>query len=86
VEIHTLSPRGDHRVAILGGRLEEGERPQLVVPAGTLQAAEARGQRYALCGCTVTPGFDFADFAMPSRDALLAEFPRLEGVIRRLTR
>ena len=86
VELHTITPAGDHGIAVLGNRLEEGERPQLLVPAGTLQAAFARGPRAALCGCTVTPGFDFSDFALPARDELLARFPRHREVIARLTR
>ena len=34
-----------------------------VVPAGWWQAARPRGD-YALVGCSVGPGFDFADFAL----------------------
>jgi len=37
--------------------------PQAVVPAGVWQAAESSGA-YSLCGCTVAPGFDFADFEL----------------------
>ena len=86
VEIHMISPIGDHRSEILGGDLRDGQRPQVVVPAGTLQAAVTRGTGFALCGCTVTPGFDLADFEMPSRAELLGRFPRNEDVIRRFTR
>lgn len=86
VEIHQITPDGAHRVAVLGSRLDGGERPQIVVPAGAFQAAVARGTSFALCGCTVSPGFDFADFAMPPRDDLLARFPQHAEVIRRLTR
>jgi len=86
VEIHMIAPGGDHRVEILGGDVVEGERPQIVVPSETLQAAVTRGTSFALCGCTTTPGFDFADFSMPTRDELLGRFPQHENVIRRLTR
>jgi predicted cupin superfamily sugar epimerase len=86
VELETIDPDGVHRVTILGPGLERGERPQAIVPAGTLQAAAVRGDRYALCGCTVTPAFDFADFELPTREELLSAFPRLEAVIRRRTR
>jgi predicted cupin superfamily sugar epimerase len=86
VEIHTIAEDGEHRANVLGGCLEEGEQPQILVTAGTLQASVARGPRAALCGCTVTPGFDFADFAMPSRDELLLRFPRHADLIRRLAR
>ena len=86
VELHTISPDGEHHVAVLGPDVERGERPQVLVPAGTLQAAIARGPRFALCGCTVTPAFEFSDFVMPARDELVARHPRHEEVIRRLTR
>lgn len=86
VEIHTFSPAGDHRIEILGDDLSRGERPQIVVPAETLQAAVPSGTSFALCGCTVAPGFDYADFEMPARDDLLRRFPRHEALIRRLTR
>ena len=35
--------------------------------------------------CVVTPGFDFADFEMGERAALLAEYPQHGEVIDRLT-
>jgi len=40
-----------------------GARPVHTVPAGTWQAARSLG-RYTLAGCTVGPGFDFADFEL----------------------
>ena len=86
VEIHQISPEGEYRVERLGGDVRNGERPQVLVPAGTFQAAVTRGTTFALCGCTVTPGFDFADFVMPTRDELLGRFPEHEDAIRRLTR
>jgi predicted cupin superfamily sugar epimerase len=86
VELHTFAPNGDYAVEMLGPDIAGGQRPQLVVPAGTLQAAVPRGDRFALCGCTVAPGFEFANFTMPSRDELLARFPHHEPTIRRLTR
>jgi predicted cupin superfamily sugar epimerase len=63
----------------LGTDFAGGERPQAVAPAGVLQAARVLpGARhgFALCGCTVAPGFEFADFELPGRDALQAQFPQ----------
>jgi predicted cupin superfamily sugar epimerase len=57
--------------------------PQTVVPAGIWQAAEPENEA-VLCGCTVAPGFDFADFEMGSVEALVRQFPAEEGLIRRL--
>ena len=86
VELDTIDPDGVHRVTMLGPDLERGERPQAIVSAGTLQAAAVRGHGFALCGCTVSPAFEFSDFELPTRDALLAAFPRHAAVIRRRTR
>ena len=54
--------------------------------AGVWQAAVPVGERYALCGCTVAPGFDFADFELPSRAALVERFPAVRELVERLTR
>ena len=60
-------------------------RPQAVVPAGVWQAAEPMGGA-VLCGCTVSPGFEFQDFELGDREALLRQFPGEAALIRRLTR
>ena len=86
IELHTINPSGRHERVELGPELLHGERPQWIVPAGTLQAARVIGEGFGLCGCTVAPGFDFADFSMPSRANLVARFPALEDVIESFTR
>ena len=60
----TLSADGRRVEALrLGADLAAGERPQAVVPAGVWQTARAEGG-WALVGCTVAPGFEFAAFEM----------------------
>jgi predicted cupin superfamily sugar epimerase len=86
IELHTLSREEGARLLRLGRDLRAGQRPQHVVPAGVYQAAAPVGDRYALCGCTVAPGFDFADFVMPTRRQLLAEFAENCALIERFTR
>lgn len=86
LELHTITDAGAHEVVRLGRDLAAGERPQHVVPAGVWQAAVPVGERYALAGCTVAPGFDFADFAMPDRATLLARFPAHAAVVEKLSR
>jgi predicted cupin superfamily sugar epimerase len=41
------------------------------IPAGAWQAARPLGD-YTLVGCTVGPGFDFADFRLLADDPALA--------------
>ena len=54
---------GPIRRLLLGADLAVGERPQAVVPPRTWQAAESLGD-WTLAGCTVAPGFEFADFEL----------------------
>jgi predicted cupin superfamily sugar epimerase len=86
LDLHLIDERGEHEVVPLGRDFARGERPQYVVPAGTWQAAVPRGDRYALVGCTVSPGFDFADFELPPRAELVARFPAHAAIVARLTR
>ncbi len=92
LEIHTIDADGVHAVVSLGRDFSRGERPQHVVPAGVFQAArllasaDAKGESYALCGCTVSPGFEFEDFEMPGRAEMRLLYPALGAVIDALTR
>jgi predicted cupin superfamily sugar epimerase len=86
VELHTIDGNGTHHVMRLGRDLGAGERPQAVVRAGIWQAAVCDAARFALCGCTVAPGFDFADFEMARRADLVAAWPHLAEVVVSLTR
>lgn len=90
LELHTIDPEGAYSVVRLGRDLVGGERPQGVVPAGWWQAARpvvtsSGNASYSLCGCTVSPGFEFADFEMPPRQALRARFPQLGEIVDALT-
>ncbi|HZJ53535.1 MAG TPA: cupin domain-containing protein [Myxococcaceae bacterium] len=59
------------------------EHPQVVIPAGTwFGAMPAPGSRWTLCGCTVSPGFEFSGFELGDTARLLAEFPQAEKQIR----
>jgi predicted cupin superfamily sugar epimerase len=92
LELHTIDPAGAHRMVVLGRDIVAGQRPQHVVPAHWLQAARpvapprTGDPGYALCGCTVSPGFEFADFELPARAALHRQFPALAAVIDAFTR
>ncbi len=74
--IHTIDTAGAHATLDVA--------PAAVVPAGVLFGAFT--ETYALAGCTVAPGFEFGDFAMPSRAALVDAYPQHRAIIERLTR
>ncbi len=56
-----------NRSVRLGTDLAAGELPQAIVPAHAWQAAESTGD-WTLVGCTVAPGFDFAEFELAAKD------------------
>jgi predicted cupin superfamily sugar epimerase len=70
-----LLGQGEHRL--------DAAHPQAVVPAGVWQAAEPDGDG-VLCGCTVAPGFDFADFRLGELEELIRAFPDEADLVRRL--
>ncbi len=71
----------------LGVNIDQNEKPQAVVEAGSYFAAETSGNNaYTLTGCTVAPGFDFNDFEMPTCSSLIILFPQHGDIIKRLTR
>jgi predicted cupin superfamily sugar epimerase len=85
--LHLIAPDGAYSTRVLGWRPSAGEEPQAVVPAGFLFAATVNDPAsYSLAGCTVAPGFDFADFSLPTRAELLAAYPQHRDHIERLTR
>lgn len=80
-----IGPNGTTRETTLGSDVLAGQHVQHVVPAGHwFGAYPATGSRFSLVGCTVAPGFDFADFTMGERAALLQQFPQARDVIERL--
>lgn len=87
VEMLQLHPDGRFAVVTLGPDLSAGEHVQLVVPAGVWQGTRLIGDgQVALLGCTVTPGFDFADYRNASYQELAAKWPAAADRIRLLTR
>ncbi len=87
VEMLQLHPEGRSAVFTLGPDLAAGQRVQLVVPAGVWQGScLVEGGKVALLGCTVTPGFDFADYRSAGYAELASKWPEQAERIRALTR
>ena len=86
IRIYCINQTGSTKEYLVGPDFEKEEQFQVVIPAGCWFAAELTNpDGYGLIGCTVAPGFDFADFEMAKRDDLLHQFPRNEEIIIRLT-
>jgi predicted cupin superfamily sugar epimerase len=83
LELIQISTEGIIDRIILGQDIAAGQRLQHVVPAGNwFGARPMRGSGYSFVGCTVAPGFDFADFAAADEKALSRKFPHLQKEIR----
>jgi hypothetical protein len=87
VEMLQLFPDGRSALFTFGPNLQTGQQVQLIVPAGVWQGARLTdGGKVALLGCTVTPGFDYADYRSGSYVELAAKWPHEAERIKALTR
>ena len=86
IDLHVISPEGEHNLIKVGKNVPDGEVPQTIVPAGFWFAAEVNGGDFALVGCTVSPGFDFRDFELAEREELSGRFPQHHVLINKFTR
>ncbi len=85
--IHVLYNDENYKCIKLGSAIDKDEMLQFVVPANTWFAAEcAEESLFVLTGCTVAPGFDFADFEMADKKNLLQVFPQHKFIIERMCR
>jgi predicted cupin superfamily sugar epimerase len=84
VKLYVLVPDGNLIEYKLGKRIENGEKPQVTVPANCWFAAVPDEDcSFVLAGCTVSPGFDFADFEMALPDHLGNEYPKHKDFIQK---
>lgn len=87
LEIFILQENGSLEIVKLGNDISNGMHFQYVVPANCWFASRpASGSRYCFVGCTVSPGFDFADFELANADNLKNEFPLHQNLINQLCR
>jgi uncharacterized protein len=85
--IYIINEKGEFSCIRLGRKLNEGEVFQFVVPARCWFASEpAPGTDFSLVGCTVSPGFDFADFEMADKKMLSDQYPQHVSLVDRLCR
>jgi len=86
-EMLRLIPGGGSEVITLGQDLKAGHQVQVLVPAGVWQGMRLTGDgQVALLGCTVVPGFNYADYHNAPYAELAAKWPEQEERIRALTR
>lgn len=83
--IYELETDGTLVKHYLGRDPEKGESLFCVIKAGNWFASEVMEKsNYSLVGCTVSPGFDFADFELAKKSFLSEKFPAHRKLIQRL--
>ncbi|OAN64428.1 hypothetical protein A8B79_13920 [Balneola sp. EhC07] len=85
--VHMIDNQGNYSFQKIGLEFKDRQVPQFVVPKGVWFASEVmKPNSYSFVGCTVSPGFDFADFELADSNMLIAQFPKNSKIINRLSR
>lgn len=74
---------------VLSEQVLEPHKPLITIAPNTWFAAELVApspEAFMLASCTVSPGFDFADFELGDRETLVNLYPRHLDLVCRLTR
>lgn len=92
LDVFVIKPDGLLTIIRLGNNPKRGDVFQAVVPAGcwfgskpVVDSTVVDNSAFSLVGCTVAPGFDFADFELADRTRLLEEFPQHRAEVEMLT-
>lgn len=83
--IYAIDLLGQLHTFKLGSHLAEGEQLQITIPRGWIFGSLVE-QDFGVCGCMVTPAFDYQDFELLKAEDLLKDYPQHTKIIKKLTR
>jgi uncharacterized protein len=84
--VYEIESSGALTKHILGNEPEQNQHFFSVVKAGSWFGASLQeGSEYALVGCTVSPGFDYADFELANKETLISLYPQHAELIKSLS-
>lgn len=87
LQVFVIQQNGELEIIDLGNNITEGQVFQYVVPANCWFASRpSKEGDFCFVGCTVSPGFDFADFELADAKALSAIYPQHAKIINELCR
>jgi hypothetical protein len=85
--VYVLQQDGTLDEILLGNDITNGQLFQYVVPANCWFASRpATDSKFCFVGCTVSPGFDFADFELADAAVLSTLYPKHKFCIEKLCR
>ncbi len=86
IHIYEITSAGALKHHVLGKAIQEGQSFQVLIPGGSWFASRCETpEGFGLCGCTVSPGFDFDDFILAKRSEFQTSFPAYAELIEELT-
>ena len=86
LHVYSIDKSGNLLTIKLGRNITAGEVLHAVIPAGIWFGSRCEVENgFSLVGCTVAPGFDFADFELASRSELCQLYPQHLTLINDLT-
>ncbi len=84
--LFVIYPDGSLQELSLGLDIERGEHPQIIIPHNVWFGAKVNKKNaYAFVSCITAPGFEYEDFELAERNALLQEYPQHRELIVSLT-
>ncbi|MGG9970871.1 cupin domain-containing protein [Ferruginibacter sp. SUN002] len=87
LQVFVIQNNGVLDIINLGSDISKGELFQYVVPANCWFASRpAANSNFCFVGCTVSPGFDFADFELADANILAAKYHQHKKIINELCR
>lgn len=86
ITVVEITPDGEMKKVEMGSDIERGERLKYIFKKGSwFGAYTSPDTEFALLSCVVVPGFEFSDFEVGNRDALLKKYPHAREEIEKLT-
>ncbi|HEX5652887.1 MAG TPA: cupin domain-containing protein [Chitinophagaceae bacterium] len=85
--VYEFNKEGQLIEHLLGNDIDQCFLPGCVIQKGNwFGARTAPGGNYSLVGCTVSPGFDFADLELADAETLSKKYPAHQQLIQSLCR
>ncbi len=85
IELYQIDAKGELIRHLLGNDIQNGEKPQIVIPKGDWFAAKIKNNvGYCLVSCIVAPGFEFEDFILADQEYLINQYPEHQVIIRQM--
>jgi len=86
VEMLQLKPDGTSQLLTMSQDIKASHKQQVIVNNGIWQGTKIIGDgKFALLGCTVSPGFEFQDYETGTYKELAKNFPSHHQLIKELT-